>query len=220
MNHYVALPFIPMDHGLAPSQAMECPSEAALFGARRPCRAMRPLRERSLSERRASPRQVGRCRDPEDLWRRAVGFPASVNDVTRRKGEYSKSRLDCEFSHQVILPARSPVPGRSHTASYRRCCQVHLPRGGGPENCRPNSAPASSGVMLISCGSAPTRSTRRSGSRGIICTPRLVASPNLLVPRSSTTSTVHRILLRHRPALRTGRPTGWTGHRNRMQRWE
>jgi hypothetical protein len=44
-------------------------------------------------------------------------------------------------------------------------------------------------------------SSRRNGSRGVICTPRLVASRNLLVPRSSTTSVVHRILLHGRPAL-------------------
>jgi hypothetical protein len=29
MNYYVAMPFIPMDHGLAPGQAVECPTEAA-----------------------------------------------------------------------------------------------------------------------------------------------------------------------------------------------
>jgi hypothetical protein len=29
MNYYVAIPFIPMDHGLAPGQAVECPTEAA-----------------------------------------------------------------------------------------------------------------------------------------------------------------------------------------------
>jgi hypothetical protein len=28
-----------------------------------------------------------------------------VNHVTRRKGEYSKRRLDREFAHQVTLPA-------------------------------------------------------------------------------------------------------------------
>jgi hypothetical protein len=29
MIYYVAMPFIPMDHGLAPGQALECPTEAA-----------------------------------------------------------------------------------------------------------------------------------------------------------------------------------------------
>jgi hypothetical protein len=29
MVYYVAMPFIPMDHGLAPGQAVECPTESA-----------------------------------------------------------------------------------------------------------------------------------------------------------------------------------------------
>jgi len=51
-----------------------------------------------------------------------------VKRVTRRKGEYSNSRLDREFPHQVILPANR-CTGENGAAMNNFCANLALGPG-------------------------------------------------------------------------------------------
>jgi hypothetical protein len=73
-------------------------------------------------------------------WR-SSGASAALSDQQHR----NRDALVAQRQHE----AETLVTLKTDQAQVQACCQLHLPRGcGGPENSRPNSAPASSSVML------------------------------------------------------------------------
>ena len=73
MIYYVALPFTPEEGGgLAPGQAIECPSGAAAIRRAEAIRGMKPMRSRGfLPQRGSESRGIRRCYNSEILWRGA-----------------------------------------------------------------------------------------------------------------------------------------------------
>jgi hypothetical protein len=91
---------VPMDHGLARRWNVQPKSPEAMY--------RREPNVGAIAFSRGGDPNVGEFKDAVIL--KTFGeVPAISNGsdahVTRRKGEYSKSRLDREFSYQVMLPA-------------------------------------------------------------------------------------------------------------------
>jgi hypothetical protein len=128
MIYYVALPFMPIEGGLASGQAIECPSGAAAI---RRAQALASDKANAgavafSAQRRSEPWRIRGCRDPQSLRRCAGRFQDGGNCVmVRRKGELSAAGVDRGWPHQVALRA-DQVAGANYNIIRDFCRDLSL----------------------------------------------------------------------------------------------
>jgi hypothetical protein len=101
MVYFVALPFVRVDGGLAPGEAVECPHEGAAIRRAQAMACTEAIAGAVAAAGKSRPRRVRRSDDSEDVWGGAERF--AWGDMTRRKGELTGGRIDRGWPHQVAL---------------------------------------------------------------------------------------------------------------------
>jgi len=110
MVYFAGLPFIEVDGGLAPGEAIECPNGAAAINRAQAMAYIKTMPAPWLS-RAAAIQTSASCCDPENLRAGAGGFRGNADRMIYRKGELSPPSIDRGWPHQVASPASACEQG-------------------------------------------------------------------------------------------------------------